>query len=240
MRMDRLTAQFQLALADAHSLAIGYDNPFIEPTHLMVALLDQSGGVVRHLLEEIDVSPNSLHSTLCESMDQLPKVPDVESRDVPVGNDLNSLLNYTETVANQRGEKYISSEIFILAATQAPGLLGAALGEAGLTQDRIERAITLVRAGQAVNDQNAEAESQGRDSPGVGPTEHGKLVPIIGELRELANAVESDVLRAAHTAHEAVLATERRLVAVAEQRDQVARWAVTASHYRQISEGIAA
>jgi hypothetical protein len=235
--MDRLTAHFQLALADAQSLANGYANPFIEPAHLMVALLDQSGGVVRHLLEKIDVSPNNLRSTLCESMDQLLKVPDVESRDVPVGNDLNSLLNYTEAVAKQRGENYISSEIFVLAATHDPGLLGAALGEAGLTQDRIERAISLVRAGQVVNDQNAEVESQGRDSPGVGPAEHGKLVPIIGELRALANAIESDVLRAAHTAHEAVLATERRLAAAAEQRDQVARWAVTASHYRHISEG---
>lgn len=237
MRMDQLSAQFQLALADAQSLAIGHDNQVIEPTHLMVALLDQSGGIVRHLLAKIDVSLHRLRSTLCESMDRLPKAFDVESGDVPIGNDLNTLMHYTETVAKQRGEKHISSEIFVLAAIRDQGVLGTILAEAGLTQDRIELAITAMRGGQGINDQKAEVQGQARDSRTASRPERSKLEPVIGELRELANAVESDVLRAAHTAHEAAVEAERRVESAAERRNQVARWAATESPYRQVSEG---
>jgi ATP-dependent Clp protease ATP-binding subunit ClpB len=190
--MDQLTAQLQLALADAQSLAMGHDNPVIEPTHLMVALLDQSGGIVRHLLAKIDVSLHRLRSTLCESMDQLPKALDVESGDVPIGNDLSSLLNYTETVAKRRGEKHISSEIFVLAAIQDQGVLGTVLAEAGLTEDRIELAIIEMLAGQGVNDQKVEVQGQARDSRTASSPERSKLESVIGELRELANAIESD------------------------------------------------
>ena len=92
MRMDKLTAKFQMALADAQSLALGRDHQFIEPIHLMTALLDQEGGTVRHLLMQADVNANRLRSALGEALDRLPTVQGAAAGDVHVGNDLNRLL----------------------------------------------------------------------------------------------------------------------------------------------------
>ena len=124
MRMDKLTAKFQMALADAQSLAVGRDHQFIEPIHLMTALLDQEGGTVRHLLMQADVNVNRLRSALGEALDRLPTVEGAAG-EVHLGNDLNRLLNQTDKLAQQRNDQYISSELFVLAALDDRGNLGA-------------------------------------------------------------------------------------------------------------------
>jgi len=111
--MDKLTAKFQLALADAQSLAVGRDHQFIEPIHLMLALLGQEGGTVWHLLSLADVNANRLRSGLGEALERLPQVQGVAG-DLHVSNDLGRLLNQTDKLSQQRNDQYISSELFVL------------------------------------------------------------------------------------------------------------------------------
>ena len=118
MRQDKLTSKFQMALADAQSSALGRDHQIIEPAHLMLALLDQQGGTVRPLLEKSGAKVSLLRSRLGEALDRLPKVEGTGG-EVHVSNDLAKLLNLTDKIAQKRGDQYISSEIFILAALEA-------------------------------------------------------------------------------------------------------------------------
>jgi ATP-dependent Clp protease ATP-binding subunit ClpB len=115
MRMDKLTSKFQMALADAQSLAVGQDNQFIEPAHLLVAMLDQQNGTVRGLLTRAGANANLLRSQLGEVLDRLPKVEGAGG-DVHIGNDLSKLMNLTDKLAQERDDTYISSELFVLAA----------------------------------------------------------------------------------------------------------------------------
>src|ERR1700722_13974338 len=115
MRMDKLTTKFQAALADAQSLAVGRDNQYIEPVHLMAALLDQEGGTARPLLEKAGAHVAKLRSDLAGAMDRLPKV-EGPGGDVQFSHDLQKLLNVTDKLAQQRGDQFISSELFVLAA----------------------------------------------------------------------------------------------------------------------------
>ncbi|WP_295458971.1 ATP-dependent chaperone ClpB [uncultured Thiodictyon sp.] len=193
MRMDKLTAKFQMALADAQSLAVGRDHQFIEPIHLMTALLDQEGGTVRHLLVQADVNANRLRSALGEALDRLATVQGGAAGDVHVGNDLNRLLNHTDKLAQQRGDQYISSELFVLAALEDKGVLGTALREAGASKGAIEKAITAVRGGQAVNDPNAEEQRQALEKYTIDLTERaeqGKLDPVIGRDDEIRRTIQ--------------------------------------------------
>ncbi|WP_295393134.1 ATP-dependent chaperone ClpB [uncultured Thiodictyon sp.] len=193
MRMDKLTAKFQMALADAQSLAVGRDHQFIEPIHLMTALLDQEGGTVRHLLVQADVNANRLRSTLGEALDRLATVQGGAAGDVHVGNDLNRLLNHTDKLAQQRGDQYISSELFVLAALEDKGVLGTALREAGASKGAIEKAISAVRGGQAVNDPNAEEQRQALEKYTIDLTERaeqGKLDPVIGRDDEIRRTIQ--------------------------------------------------
>ena len=130
MRMDKLTTKFQLALGDAQSLALGRDHQFIEPAHLMVALLDQEGGTVRHLLSRAGVKVDALRSQLGEAIDRAPRV-EGSPGEVHVSNDLGRLLNVTDKLAQDRKDQYISSELFILAGLDDKGPLGSALRDAG-------------------------------------------------------------------------------------------------------------
>jgi len=193
MRMDKLTAKFQQALADAQSLALGRDHQFIEPIHLMTALLDQEGGTVRHLLVQADVNANRLRSALGEALDRLATVQGGAAGDVHLGNDLNRLLNHTDKLAQQRGDQYISSELFVLAALEDKGVLGTALREAGATKGSIERAIGAVRGGQPVNDPNAEEQRQALEKYTIDLTERaeqGKLDPVIGRDDEIRRTIQ--------------------------------------------------
>ncbi len=125
MRMDKLTSQFQRPLADAQSLAVGRDHQFIEPAHLMLALLDQQGGGVRPLLDKAGANVNQLRSQLRRSRSTGCRRSRARRGEVHVSNDLTRLLNVTDKLAQQRGDQYISSELFVLAAFEDTGALGA-------------------------------------------------------------------------------------------------------------------
>ena len=120
MRMDKLTSKFQIALADAQSLAVGRDHQYIEPAHLLLALLNQDGGTVRSLLVQAGVNVNQLRSALGQALDHLPQVEGTGG-EVHISNDLGKLLNLTDKLAQQRKDQYISSELFVLAAVEDKG-----------------------------------------------------------------------------------------------------------------------
>ena len=192
MRMDKLTTKFQMALADAQSLAVGRDHQFIEPVHLLVAMLDQEGGSIRHLLTQAGVNVDQLRSSLGEALDRLPSVQGVEG-EVHVSNDLNRLLNVTDKLAQQKGDQYISSEFFLLAAVEDKGQLGEILRKAGVTKGVLEQAIEKMRGGQAVNDPNAEEQRQALEKYTIDLTEkaeQGKLDPVIGRDAEIRRTIQ--------------------------------------------------
>jgi ATP-dependent Clp protease ATP-binding subunit ClpB len=192
MRMDKLTSKFQLALQDAQSLAVGRDHQFIEPVHLMISLLDQDGGSVRHLLAQADVNINRLRSQLGEALDRLPQVEGAPG-EVHVSNDLSRLLNVTDKLAQKRKDDYISSELFVLAALEDRGALGEILRRAGVRKEAVEKAIESMRGGQTVNDPNAEEQRQALEKYTIDVTERaeqGKLDPVIGRDDEIRRAIQ--------------------------------------------------
>ena len=192
MRMDKLTSKFQMALADAQSLAVGRDHQFIEPAHLMAALLDQEGASVRHLLTQADVNVNQLRSGLGELLDRLPQVEGAAG-EVHLSNELGRLLNQTDKLAQQRKDQYISSELFVLAALDDRGELGQLLRKAGAAKGPVERAIEQMRGGQPVDDPNAEEQRQALQKYTIDLTERaeqGKLDPVIGRDDEIRRTIQ--------------------------------------------------
>jgi ATP-dependent Clp protease ATP-binding subunit ClpB len=192
MRMDKLTSKFQLALADAQSLAVGRDHQFIEPTHLLSALLDQEGGSARHLLTQSDVNINQLRSGLGEMLDRLPTVSGIAG-DVHISNDLGRLLNQTDKLAQQRKDAYISSELFVLAAVEDKSAIGELLRKCGAAAERVARAIEKLRGGQNVDDPNAEEQRQALEKYTIDLTERaeqGKLDPVIGRDDEIRRTIQ--------------------------------------------------
>jgi ATP-dependent Clp protease ATP-binding subunit ClpB len=191
--MDRLTSKFQLALQDAQSLALGRDNQFIEPTHLMVALLDQEGGTTRSLLTKAGVNVNQLRSKLGDVLDRLPTVSGGDAGTVHVSNDLAKLLNVADKLAQQRKDQYISSELFVLATVDDRGAIGAMLQDSGAVKGAIEKAIDAMRGGQTVNDPNAEDQREALSKYTIDLTERaeqGKIDPIIGRDEEIRRMIQ--------------------------------------------------
>ncbi|MEW8043422.1 MAG: ATP-dependent chaperone ClpB [gamma proteobacterium symbiont of Phacoides pectinatus] len=192
MRMDRLTSKFQMALADAQSMAVGRDHQFIEPVHLMAALLDQEGGTVRHLLAQADVNVNLLRSSLGDLLDHMSSVQGTGG-DLHISNDLARLLNQTDKLAQQRKDEYISSELFILAAVDDKGELGGLLRRAGAARKPLEQVFERLRGGQRVDDPNAEEQRQALEKYTIDLTqraEQGKLDPVIGRDDEIRRTVQ--------------------------------------------------
>ena len=192
MRMDKLTSKFQMALADAQSLAVGRDNQFIEPMHLMAALLDQEGGTVRHLLAQTDVNVNRLRSALGETLERLPQVQG-NAGEVHMGNELGRLLNQTDKLAQQRKDQYISSELFVLAAAEDRGELGRLMRESGASKGALGQAVDKLRGGQSVDDPNAEEQRQALEKYSIDMTERaeqGKLDPVIGRDDEIRRTIQ--------------------------------------------------
>jgi ATP-dependent Clp protease ATP-binding subunit ClpB len=192
MRMDKLTSQFQLALSDAQSLAVGNDHQFIEATHLLIAMLDQQGASVRHLLQLAGVNVNQLRSSLGEALDRLPTVEGA-SGDVQLSSDLGRLLNVADKLAQKRGDAYISSELFVLAASDDKGQAAKMLQQAGASKSLLEKAIDDVRGGEAVTDQNAEENRQALEKYSIDLTERaeqGKLDPVIGRDEEIRRTIQ--------------------------------------------------
>ena len=192
MRMDKLTSKFQMALAEAQSLAVGRDHQFIEPVHLMLALLDQQGSTVRGLLTKSGVNVNLLRSQLGESLDRLPRVEGTGG-EVHMGNDLNKLLNLTDKLAQQRHDQYISSELFVLAALDDKSPLASLMEQVGAVRGAVEKAIDDLRGGQQVDDPNAEETRQALEKYTIDLTERaeqGKLDPIIGRDDEIRRTIQ--------------------------------------------------
>jgi len=192
MRIDKLTSKFQMALADAQSLAIGRDHQFIEPAHVMVALLDQQGGGVRGLLTKSGVNVNLLRSQLGDAIDRLPKVEGAGG-EVHIGTELTKLFNITDKLAQKRNDQYISSELFVLAALEEKSPLKAVMEQAGAVRGAIEKAIDDLRGGAQVNDPNAEDTRQALEKFTIDVTERaeqGKLDPIIGRDDEIRRTIQ--------------------------------------------------
>ncbi|ELB2071955.1 ATP-dependent chaperone ClpB [Vibrio parahaemolyticus] len=192
MRLDRFTSKFQIAISDAQSLALGRDHQYIEPVHLMVALLDQNGSPIRPLLTILDVDVTHLRSKLGEMLDRLPKVSGIGG-DVQLSSSMGTLFNLCDKVAQKRQDSYISSEVFLLAALEDRGPLGQLLKEVGLTEQKVSQAIEKIRGGQKVNDPNAEELRQALEKFTIDLTERaeqGKLDPVIGRDDEIRRTIQ--------------------------------------------------
>ena len=191
MRQDKLTTRFQQALADAQSLALGRDNQVIEPAHVLLAMLDSSGGSLRPLLLKAGADVNKLRAGLLSTLDGLPKVEGTPG-EVHVSNDLNRILNVTDKLAQQRGDQFISSELFVLAAFEDRAL-ARLFKEAGLVRGAVEKAIEEVRGGEKVADANAEESRQALEKYTIDLTARassGKLDPVIGRDDEIRRTIQ--------------------------------------------------
>jgi len=192
MRMDKLTSKFQEALADAQSLAVGRDHNLIEPSHLLLALLDQQSGSSKPLLSQAGVNAATLRLRLVEILDRMPKVSGQEGN-INASNDFSRLLNVTDKLAQQRGDAFIASELFVLACLDDKGEAGQALKAAGANKARIEKAIEQLRGGEKVNDANAEENRQALEKYCIDLTaqaEKGKLDPVIGRDEEIRRTIQ--------------------------------------------------
>ena len=192
MRMDKLTTKFQMALADAQSLALGRDHQFLEPVHVMAALLDQQGATVRHLLARAGVNVNALRSQLGIALDSLPRVAGVAG-DMQISNDLGRHLNLCDKLARKRQDRFISSELFVLACFEAGGRLADLLVRNGASQEAVAAAVDAIRGGESVNDPDAEEHRQALEKFTIDLTERaeqGKLDPVIGRDDEIRRTIQ--------------------------------------------------
>ncbi len=192
MRMDKLTSKFQLALQDAQSLAVGRDHQFIEPAHLMIAMLDQDGSGVRPLLAQSGVNVNGLRVGLDQALDRLAKV-EGGSGQIHVSNELGRLLNLTDKAAQQRGDQYISSELFVVAAIEEKkNSLAELLLSHGANLDAVKKTIEEIQGGP-VTDPNAEDNRKALEKYTIDLTERaeqGKIDPVIGRDDEIRRAIQ--------------------------------------------------
>ena len=192
MRLDRLTSKFQLALADAQSLALGRDNQFIEPVHLMSALLTQEGGTVRPLLTAAGIDTPKLRTDVEQALGRLPQVEGTGG-DVQPSSELVRVLNLCDKLAQQRADTFISSELFVLAVLKDRGSLTDLLKASGATVEKISSAIDQMRGGDKVDDQGAEDQRQALKKYTIDLTERaelGKLDPVIGRDEEIRRTIQ--------------------------------------------------
>ena len=192
MRIDKLTSKLQSALADAQSIAVGKDHNFIEPVHLMQALLDQQGGSVKPLLKQVGVEPGRVRQAIAKEIENLPEVPG-SAGDVAMSNDMGRLFNISDKLAQKRGDQFISSELILLAAIEDRGSLGRVLREQGVDKAALEKSIDDVRGGETVNDAGAEENRQALSKYTVDLTERaaaGKLDPVIGRDDEIRRTIQ--------------------------------------------------
>src|SRR5213083_2667720 len=192
MRLDKLTTNFQQALGDAQSVAVGQDNPFIEPLHLLAALLDQEDGGGTELLAKAGVNVPALREVLRVGIDRLPKV-EGHGGEVNVSRELSNLLNLTDKEAQKRGDQFIASELFLLALAEDKGEAGRLLKENGGSKKAIDQAIKAVRGGESVGSQEAEGSREALKKYTLDLTERarsGKLDPVIGRDDEIRRVIQ--------------------------------------------------
>ncbi len=192
--MDKFTNKFQMALSDAQSLAVGQENQFIEPVHVMKALLSQEGSTIKSLLLQLNTNVNQLAVALDEAIDRLPQVQgESVAGEIHVSKDLNRLLNLSDKLAQQYKDQFISSELFVLAATEDAGTLGQIFKKLGITKKNLEQAIQQLRGGEKVTDANAEEQRKALEKYTIDLTERaeqGKLDPVIGRDDEVRRVIQ--------------------------------------------------
>ncbi len=192
MNIEKFTTKFQEALSEAQSLAIGKDNQFIEPVHLLTALLNQQGGSVAPILTASGANVALLRNELKTELNKLPQVIG-NGGDVQLSRQLINLLNLCDKFAQQNQDKFISSELFLLAALEERGAISDILKKCGAKKEQISQAIQQIRGGQNVNDQNAEESRQALEKYTIDLTaraESGKLDPVIGRDEEIRRAIQ--------------------------------------------------
>ena len=192
MNIEKFTTKFQEALSEAQSLAIGKDNQFIEPVHLLTALLNQQGGSIAPILTASGVNVTLLRNELKTELNKLPQVIG-NGGDVQLSRQLINLLNLCDKFAQQNQDKFISSELFLLAALEERGAISDILKKCGAKKEQISQAIQQIRGGQNVNDQNAEESRQALEKYTIDLTaraESGKLDPVIGRDEEIRRAIQ--------------------------------------------------
>ena len=192
MRLDKFTSKFQEAIADAQSLALGRDQQYLEPVHLMFALLNQEGGTVRELLNKLAINFNELRSKVSQAIDRLPRV-EGEGANLQLSAASAQLLQQCDKLAQKRKDQFISSELFVQAATEDKSDLGKILRLLGVSKESVEGAIETMRAGQKVEDQNAEDTRQALTKYTIDLTaraEAGKLDPVIGRDEEIRRCIQ--------------------------------------------------
>ena len=192
MRIDRLTSKLQVALSDAQSIAVGRDHNFIEPVHLLSAMVEDASGGVRPLLAQCGVNISQLRDEITA---QLIRMPQVQNHDgnVHMSNDLGRILNVADKLSQQRSDKFISSEIVVLAMIEDKGALGAMFKKLGVTKKDLETAIEKVRGGENVKEQNAEESRQALEKYTMDLTKRaadGKLDPVIGRDDEIRRTIQ--------------------------------------------------
>ncbi len=191
MRIDRLTNQLQTALSDAQSLAVGKDHNYLEPVHLIVAMLDQQGSTIKPLLGKAGFDIHGLRADLGNQLERLPTV-DHSTGDINMSNDMGRLLNLADKEAQQKGDKFISSEAVFLAAMDNAVSVGSTLKNYG-DKSRLENAIASVRGGEKVNDADAEGKREALEKYTIDLTaraEAGKLDPVIGRDDEIRRTIQ--------------------------------------------------
>ena len=192
MRLDKLTTKLQEALADAQSLAVGNDNQYIDPAHILTALLSQDDGGARSLLQRAGVNVGGLTAALKNALERLPKVSGTGG-EVQIGRESVALLNLADKEAQKRGDQFIASEMILLALTDDKSDAGRLARENGLTRKALEAAITAVRGGGNVNSQDAEGQREALKKYTLDLTERarsGKLDPVIGRDDEIRRAIQ--------------------------------------------------
>ena len=192
MRIDRLTSKLQMALSDAQSIAVGRDHNFIEPVHVLSAMVEDSSGSIKPLLAQAGVNVGQLKDEITAQLIRLPQVQNHDG-DVHMSNDMGRILNVADKYAQQRGDKYIASEIVVLAMVEDKGVTGQIFKKLGVSKQDLETAIEKVRGGEQVNDPNAEESRQALDKYTMDLTKRaadGKLDPVIGRDDEIRRTIQ--------------------------------------------------
>ena len=192
MRIDKLTSKLQSALADAQSMAAGGDNNFIEPSHLLLTLMDQKGGSVRPLLSQTGFDITDLRAKLQTLVDDLPKLQN-STGEISVSSDLAKVLNQADKIAQQKGDSFVSSETILLVAMRDAGAVGKLLNSYGVSEQALENAIANLRGGANVDDAGAEDSWQALKKYCVDLTElaeKSELDPVIGRDAEIRRTIQ--------------------------------------------------
>ncbi|MGA0033797.1 MAG: ATP-dependent chaperone ClpB [Burkholderiales bacterium] len=192
MRFDKFTTRFQQAFADAQSAAVGGDHAYIEPQHLLHALLNQQDGSTASLLQRAGINVSGLRNALKTALERLPRVEGTGG-EVTISRELGNLLNLTDKEAQKRGDQYIASELFLLALTQDKGETGRLLKQHGGDRAHIEKAVADLRGAETVGSPEAEGSREALKKYTLDLTERarsGKLDPVIGRDDEIRRVIQ--------------------------------------------------